>query len=288
VLSIDNLDRESVRRGQDARLSPPRCGAAIVLAVVVGVLFLSVAAQAQTLDISGLKLVFDESFHNLSVSPKGPGTRWTAHTPWGGDFGDAQFADPEPGFPFSVTNGTGRIELRKSPDGRWQSGLLASVDPSGNGFTLQYGYFEIRAKLPAGPGVWPAFWLDSMPPPNSTDPSIEIDVFEHYGKFPYTFNSTVTVWPKTDKAARRSEMKINKVPSGSLSAAFHTYGVMVDPKWIVFYFDRNEVWRVPTPPEHRHGLMILVDLGLGSGWPIDQTPNPSYMYIEYVRAWMPA
>jgi len=251
-------------------------------------LLLASAAHAAALDISRLKLVFDENFEALSVSARGPGTRWIAHTPWGGDFGDARFTDPQPGFPFSVANGVGRIELRKQPDGSWQSGLLASMDPQRHGFTLQYGYFEMRAKLPAGPGVWPAFWLDSMPPPGSTDPSIEIDVIEHYGKFPAAFNSTVTVWPQIDRSKSRSEMKINPVPSGSLSQAFHTYGALVDPEWIVFYLDRAEIWRVKTPPEHRHGLMILVDLGLGAGWPIDQTPNPSFMDIDYVRAWAPA
>jgi beta-glucanase (GH16 family) len=124
-----------------------------------------------------------------------------------------------------------------------------------------------------------------MPPPESADPSIEIDVMEHYGKFPANFNSTVTVWPKAGHGTQRSEMKISDVPSGSLSHDFHSYGVLVEPTWTVFYFDRKEIWRVKTPPEHKHGLAILVDLGLGSGWPIDQTPNPSYMYIEYIRAW---
>jgi hypothetical protein len=28
-----------------------------------------------------------------------------------------------------------------------------------------------------------------------------------------------------------------------------------------------------------------VDLALGSGWPIDQTPNPSFLYVDYVRAY---
>jgi hypothetical protein len=31
--------------------------------------------------------------------------------------------------------------------------------------------------------------------------------------------------------------------------------------------------------------MLLVNLALGSGWPIDKTPSPSYMYIDYVRAY---
>jgi hypothetical protein len=259
---------------------------------MLGVMLLCLAALAGTtparsLDLSRFDLVFDERFTALSVSALGPGTTWIAHTPWGGDFGDAAFADPTAGFPFSVANGVGRIELRKSADGHWRSGLLASVDPRGDGFALQYGYFEMRARLPAGPGVWPAFWLDGLPPKTSDDPSIEIDVIEHYGKFPASFNSTITVWPKTDATKSRSEMKVVHVPSGSLSRGFHDYGVLVGPAWTVFYFDRVETWRVRTPPEHRHALMLLVDLGLGSGWPIDKTPNPSFMYIEYIRAYAP-
>jgi hypothetical protein len=256
-------------------------------AVVMILLVLTSTTRTQTLDLSRFDLVFDERFTNLNVSAYGPGTTWIAHTPWGGDFGDAAFADPKPGFPFSVADGVGRIELRKAENGRWQSGLLATVDPRGNGFTLTYGYFEMRAKLPAGPGVWPAFWLDSVPPKDSLDASIEIDVFEQYGKFPANFNSTVTVWPRIATVKSRSEQKINWVPPGSLSRRFHDYGVDVGPEWIVFYFDRKEIWRIRTPPEHRHGLMILADLGLGSGWPIDKTPNPSFMYIEYIRAYAP-
>jgi hypothetical protein len=255
-------------------------------ATALGLMTLTDTTRARVLDLSRFKLVFDERFTHLSVSAYGPGTTWIAHTPWGGDFGDAAFADPKPGFPFSVADGVGRIEMRKSADGKWQSGLLATVDPDGHGFALQYGYFEMRAKLPAGPGVWPAFWLDGMVPKTSTDPSVEIDVIEHYGKFPAAFNSTVTVWPKTDAAKSWSAMKTVHVPSGSLSRGFHDYGVLVGPEWIVFYFDRVETWRVRTPPEHKHGLMLLVDLGLGSGWPIDKTPNPSFMYIEYVRAYV--
>jgi hypothetical protein len=256
-------------------------------AMLLGLMVLASTTRARVLDLSRFDLVFDERFTNLSVSSVGPGTTWIAHTPWGGDFGDAAFADPKPGFPFAAVDGVGRIEMRKTENGGWQSGLLATVDPQGNGFALQYGYFEMRAKLPAGPGVWPAFWLDSMTPKTSPDPSIEIDVIEHYGKFPAAFNSTVTVWPKTEATKGSSQMKIVGVPSGTLSQRFHDYGVLVGPNWIVFYFDRVETWRVRTPPEHKHGLMLLVDLGLGSGWPIDKTPNPSFMYIEYVRAYAP-
>jgi len=239
------------------------------------------------LDMSNFKLVFSDSFSKIDISAHGPGTVWKAHTPWGGDFGDASFIDPAPGFPFEYANGALRIEMRKTPAGKWESGLLATNDPQGGGFSLRYGYFEIRAKLPAGPGVWPSFWLDSMSPKGSPDPSIEIDVFEQYGKFPGAFNSTVTVWSKIDRAHSKSSMKVIKVPPGTLSSAFHTYGVEVMPDWITFYLDGAETWQVRTPEEHRRGLGILIDLGLGSGWPIDHTPSPSFMDVQYVRAYAP-
>jgi hypothetical protein len=34
-------------------------------------------------------------------------------------------------------------------------------------------------------------------------------------------------------------------------------------------------------------MLILVDLALGAGWPIDHTPNPSIMKVDYVRAYEP-
>ena len=50
--------------------------------------------------------VLIEDFDDLSIASAriGP-ARWTAHTPWGGDFGDARFADPGPDGPFKVQDG---------------------------------------------------------------------------------------------------------------------------------------------------------------------------------------
>ena len=245
-----------------------------------------VSGKESTINLDDYRLVFNEKFDRLDVSAHGPGTRWIAHTPWNGDFGDAKFADPEAGFPFTTTDGILRIEARKDISGNWRSGLLASMDANGRGFGLQYGYFEVKAKLPAGPGLWPAFWLDSLIPKNSNDPSIEIDVMEHYGKFPNAYESLLIVWPKDRNIKNHSERHVHETTARPFHENFHTYGASVDPEWIIYYFDRKEYWRVKTPPQHKHKLMILVNLALGSGWPIDQTPSPSYMYVDYIRAYV--
>lgn len=263
-----------------------RLGAAAVLATLLFGSAVPATAPGQPVDLSHYSLVFDENFDSLDVSAWGPGTRWIAHTPWSGDFGDAAFTDPGDGFPFSVEDGILRIEARKGEDGTWRSGLLASSDPTGAGFHLQYGYFEMRAKLPPGPGVWPAFWLIYNEGPKS---SLEIDALEYYGRNPDAYHSVVRVWPR-DPADDYSQWHVglvNPVPSGTLSDSFHAYGVSVDPEWIIFYLDRKEVNRAPTPVEHTGPMFILLNLALGSGWPIDQTPNPSYMYVDYVRAYRP-
>jgi len=54
---------------------------------------------------------------------------------------------------------------------------------------------------------------------------------------------------------------------------------------IIFYFDGVELRRVPTPEEAKVPLYILANLALGGGWPIDNTPDPSHMYIDYIRAY---
>jgi hypothetical protein len=241
------------------------------------------SASGTHLDVAKMRLTFSEEFDTLDVSPVGPGTRWIAHTPWGGDFGDAVFVDPEPGFPFVVRDGVLRIEAKRDPAGRWRSGLLASADAKGEGFSQQYGYFEMRAKLPKGKGLWPAFWLSSIAQPNRPA-SVEVDALEAYGQFPDAFNSGIHVW-FADGNNRGEGPYTHHVPSKLMYEHFNNYGALVTPEWIVFYFNRAEYWRVRTPTEHKLPLLVLLNLALGSGWPIDEAPSPSYMFVDHVRVY---
>jgi beta-glucanase (GH16 family) len=63
----------------------------------------------------------------------------------------------------------------------YTSGVLCST------LEQQYGYFEARLKVPAGQGLWPAFWL--LGNEGSTGVN-EIDVHEILGQQPGTVYMT--------------------------------------------------------------------------------------------------
>jgi beta-glucanase (GH16 family) len=110
-------------------------------------------------------------------------------------------------------------------------------------------------------------------------------VIEYYGINPGRYHSTVHVWPKTETIEKQSVHMAYGVPYGSLTRDFYTYGVSVEPDWIVFYLDRREMGRAKTPKEPRGPLFLLLNLALGSGYPIDKVVSPVYMYVDYVRAY---
>ncbi len=245
----------------------------------------------KTLDLSDNQLTFNEEFEELNVSAWGPigkdGVRWIAHTPWRGDFGDARFVSPKPGFPFTISDGILRIEASKK-DGRWRSGLLSAVDPDGNGFKQQYGYFECRAKFPKGPGTWPAFWLMGLKNlknlPENKGPRLnpEIDVVEHYGHWPWRLSFTFHLW---GFGGEKSIHEGKRLIAFGMEEDFHTYGLMIDKNDIIVYFDGVEKFRRETHEAAKTPLYPIVNLALGPGWPLDRTPDPSYMYVDYIKVW---
>lgn len=239
------------------------------------------ASHAEEIDLDDYVLVFSEDFLELDVSAWGENrSRWIAHTPWNGDFGDARFADPKPDFPFSTTAGVLRIEARKDENGEWESGLLAAVNRNWDGFTSPSGYFEARMKLPAGDGVWPAFWLNSRE-------GVELDIVEFYGHDDDQFASVWHIWAEEDEGGHQAESHWTEVPPGSLSDRYNTFGVLVEDARVTFYFNREPIWSFTPPWTVEPQFFPLVNLALGSGWPIDDTPDPSYLYVDYIRVYRP-
>jgi beta-glucanase (GH16 family) len=250
-----------------------------------------VSSSTQALPPPGYNLVFNEEFDGpLSVSNWGtPPAKWIAHTPFSGDFGNAYFTgpnEPRTPSPFSVNNGKLTITAYQDPkaNNHWRSGLLSSVDTRGNGFSVALGYFECSMKLPSGPGVWPAFWLAGVNgiDKHRTTNAAEIDVLEEYGVDSTIAHQVVHVWkPKGGQSYSAG----NSCKMQGMTTDFHTYGCLVARDFIHFYFDAQQIWQTSTPPEALEPLYVMVDLALGGGWPVSQTPNPSYLLVDYIRVY---
>jgi hypothetical protein len=243
---------------------------------------LSFGAAKKTIDLSNYRLTFDETFSTLDVSAYGPNSRWIAHTPWNGDFGDAIFDNPGPGGPFTLTPNGLNITAYQDAKKQWHSGLLCSKSAQGvgpRGFAQTYGYFEMRAKLPSGPGVWPAFWLVGT---LASGPAPELDVIEFYGAFPGYFRSTEHIWENNKDHLHDGHLVT--VPEGILSRQFNTFGILIEPQTTTYYFNRVAYWSTPTLPAFRQPMAIIVNLALGGGWPINELRSPRVMEIQYIRA----
>ena len=83
-------------------------------------------------------------------------------------------------------------------------------------FSQAYGYFEMRARLPAGKGLWPAFWL--LPTDQSWPP--EIDIMEVLDDNPRKLYGTVHY-----KSTKIQARIVAAVPD--TSQGFHSYGVRI-------------------------------------------------------------
>jgi beta-glucanase (GH16 family) len=66
---------------------------------------------------------------------------------------------------------------------------------------------------------------------------------------------------------------------------FHTFGVDISPQKVTYFLDQKAVFAEPPPAELDGPLYPLVNLALGSGFPIDQTPNPSSLLVDYVHVY---
>ena len=176
----------------------------------------------------------------------------------------------------SITAEEAAANLQPLIDGYdYTSGMLNSW----HSFTQTYGYFEISAKLPAGQGLWPAFWLlqeDGDWPP-------EIDIFEVLGDDPGRLYTTV----HTDEWGEHT-FDSYATDVADMSASFHRYGVNWQADFITFYFDGVQVFKVSTPSDLHEPMYLIVNLAVGGYWPGDPdetTVFPATLEVDYIRVY---
>jgi beta-glucanase (GH16 family) len=162
-------------------------------------------------------------------------------------------------------------------------------------FTQTYGRIEARIKIPAGQGMWPAFWMLGEDIPTAGWPKCgEIDIMENIGKEPDKLHGSLH-GPST--TANTSDLtSIFTLPAGqNFADDFHLYAVEWSPDIIRFYVDANlyatfrpSDWPAGGKWVFDHPFFIILNLAVGGDWPGSpdaSTKFPQSMLVEYVRVY---
>jgi beta-glucanase (GH16 family) len=158
-------------------------------------------------------------------------------------------------------------------------------------FEIAYGRVEARIKVPAGSGLWPAFWMlgtdiDQVGWPQSG----EIDIMEFVGREPNQVFGTLH-GPDYSGGQSYGATYDLEVP---VSDDFHVFAVEWQPDRITWLIDGIPYFTA-TPDDpflqgkqwvFNHPFFVLLNLAVGGtfGGPVgDDTVFPANYYVDYVR-----
>jgi hypothetical protein len=236
-------------------------------------------ANTPTPPIAGnWSLTFADEFNGTSL-----GGVWTPHQYWNNGPTAGEGLEESDPANVAVSNGalhlTARVDNSFGPaytGGLVQTGGIAA-DATVPKFSFLYGYAEARIEVPAGAGLWPAFW---MLPASHHDNNGEIDVVEMYDADPTTVDGTVHRFGAQQQHADST--------GTDLSGNWHTFAVDWEPDHITWYLDgaayatTTNKSLIPT-----EAMFPIFDLAVGghNNAPTASTPFPAVMNVDYIRIW---
>ncbi len=227
------------------------------------------------------EVLFMDDFDGSTLSP----SRWrTCH--WWSDGGCTIATNDELEWyqPRQVQVGDGNAELiaarRKvvGSDGRkyrFASGMISTGPGPEDGprFAFTYGRATIRARVPSGPGLWPAFWM--LPTTRRSEP--EIDVME------MTSDEPNTVQMHLHYRAGGKERSLGR-DWGPLSPGWHRFSIDWRPGKLVWLVDGRRRWSVSGAKVPSQPMYLIANLAVdGDPSPTRATKFPAKYLIDWVR-----
>ena len=219
----------------------------------------------------GWHLVFDDEFSETSLDTN----KWRIEDTTSGGYQNCclnygvQYFTPEA---LSLTDGSLRITTKRESMGNYNytSGAITTE----NKFSFLYGRVDIRAKLPKGQGLWPAFWL--LPNNSVGIAPFEIDMMELLGNDPRNIYMT-------NNWGTRSTTK--RFIGSDFSRQYHIFSIVWNAHSITWYIDNIQRFKTSQGVSNR-GMYLIINSSIGGRWagnPNAFTVLPQYMDIDYVR-----
>jgi hypothetical protein len=174
-------------------------------------------------------------------------------------------------FPENVVVKDGLLRLVTKKENRggkeWTSAMISTKV-----FRQKYGYWESRYRYAPATGLNQAFWMN----PGSKDKTqgFEIDVNE--GHYPSDVNATLHQSDLPSKSKRFAA-------DYDLGADFHLYAAEWNEKEVIFYFDGQEIHRVPNTKANLDVPVIFATAVLPWAGPIGDSLDGASMDVDWVR-----
>jgi len=169
----------------------------------------------------------------------------------------------------------------------------ARLNTSGR-FETTYGRLELRARLPRGQGLWPAFWALGTNEGAVGWPACgEIDIMENVGREPSTNHASLH--GPGYSGAHPLTAAYTLSAGQAFADAFHVFTAEWERDVIRFYVD-DHLYETRTPADlpsgqswaYNHAFYLILNIAVGGGLPGDPnetTPFPQEMVVDYVRAY---
>ena len=235
------------------------------------------------------KLVFAEEFNQ----PGSPDRNLWGYDTGSHGWGNHELENYTNGDTANVFIKNGLLHIRALKDNDQPKGYSSVRMVQKKGFL--YGRVDVRAKLPAGRGLWPAIWLlPDVFKYGGWPASGEIDLMENVGYNPDSVFFTI----HTEKYNHvKHTQKSMGIYSHSLYSRFHTYSLEWSPDQLVFYLDDKKVFTFQNEKDpggdrykswpYDQPFHLLLNIAVGGDWGgakgIDDRVFPATMLVDYVR-----
>jgi len=241
--------------------------------------------------LSNMTLTFDDEFNEGLLD----NTKWTAVAMGGADAINSEQEDYVPSGVQMIQGGGVRLQVNNKPF--WSQQYTSGAIKTNGHFLQAYGHFEMKAKLPDGNGLWPAFWMLSDHNNNAWPP--EIDVLEYvympYGAIPGVPDKTSYAHQGLIWATATGRDAFGNYTYGDFGSAYHTYAIDWRPGSLVYLYDgvvqscvidnATTGQRVPNVAMYMIANLAIGTQGGFTGSVNGMTSFPANMDIAYIRAY---
>ena len=152
-------------------------------------------------------------------------------------------------------------------------------------FAFKYGKVEVRAKIPAGVGTWPAIWMLGADIGTAGWPACgEIDIMEHRGSELNKIFGTLHYPGRSGGNANGNTKMVTNA-----TTEFHLYSIDWSATAIKIYVDDVLYHTVPNsaaiPFNHDFFFILNVAIGGSFAGAVDPTLNSAIMEVDYIRVY---